>query len=61
MTREVFEGTLAALEMLDAKPRSPKEEIAGEDYVAPLLTDPKTPSAGRGAGVCVCFAPITGS
>jgi len=44
-TREVFEGTLAALEMLDAKQRSPREEISGDDYIAVLLTDPKTPDA----------------
>ncbi len=44
-TREVFEGTLAALEMLDAKKRSPREEVSGEDYIAALLTDPGTPDA----------------
>ena len=28
-TRQVFEGTLAALEMLDARKRSPTEEVVG--------------------------------
>ncbi len=44
-TREVFEGTLAALEMLDAKKRSPRDEASGDDYIAALLTDPRTPDA----------------
>ena len=44
-TREVFEGTLAALDMLQARKREPREENAGEDYVAALLTDPGTPPA----------------
>ena len=52
-TREVFEGTLAALEMLDAKKRSPLEEASGDDYIAALLTDPATPDAviRRGLGL----------
>jgi putative membrane-bound dehydrogenase-like protein len=43
-TREAFEGTLAALEFLDAKKRNPdpRDEVPGEEYVATLLKDPKT-------------------
>jgi len=50
-TREVFEGTLAALEMLDAKKRSPREELSGDDYIAALLTDPGTPDAAIRRGL----------
>ena len=50
-TREVFEGTLAALEMLDAKKRSPLEEASGDDYIAALLTDPRTPDAAIRRGL----------
>ena len=50
-TREVFEGTLAALEMLDAKRRSPLEEVSGDDYIAALLTDPQTPDAAVRRGL----------
>ncbi len=51
VTREVFEGTLAALEMLDAKKRSPREEASGDDYIAALLTDPRTPDAAIRRGL----------
>jgi putative membrane-bound dehydrogenase-like protein len=44
VSRQVFEGTLAALEMLDGKQRGPREEVAGEDFIAALLTDAKTPA-----------------
>ena len=40
----LFEGALAALERLDGEARGPKEEVAGEEYVAALLTDPKRAS-----------------
>jgi putative membrane-bound dehydrogenase-like protein len=43
-TRHLFEGTLAALERLDAPVRNPREEVAGEDYIAELLKDPRTPA-----------------
>jgi putative heme-binding domain-containing protein len=45
-TRQLFEAHLAALERLDAGvgPRDPNAERAGEEYVAALLADPKTPS-----------------
>jgi len=43
-TRILFEGTLAALELLDNKLRGPREEVAGEDYIAALLKDPQTPA-----------------
>ncbi len=43
-TRSLFEATLAALERLDDKKmRDPKEEVAGEDYIAALIDDPQTP------------------
>jgi putative heme-binding domain-containing protein len=44
-TRELFEATLAALEQLDGKPRDPRNELAGEDYIATLLHDPRAPAA----------------
>ncbi len=50
-TREVFEGTLAALEMLDAKKRSALEEASGDDYIAALLTDSRTPDAAIRRGL----------
>ena len=52
-----FEGTLAALEMLDARKRSPREEASGDDYIASLLADSRTPAAVF-AGGCGCFVPI---
>jgi putative membrane-bound dehydrogenase-like protein len=46
VSREAFEGTLAALEMLDGKKsRDPREEVAGEDFVAALIANFKTPPA----------------
>lgn len=46
ISREAFEGTLAALETLDGrKSRNPREEVAGEDFVAALIADFKTPPA----------------
>jgi putative membrane-bound dehydrogenase-like protein len=42
-TRETFQATLAALEMLDGRPRDARDELAGEDYIATLLKDPRTP------------------
>jgi hypothetical protein len=44
-TRELFEATLAALEQLDGNRRNPRDELAGEDYVAALLKDPHVPAA----------------
>jgi len=43
-TRSLFEATLAALEQLDGKARGPRDEVAGEDYIVALLTDPQTPA-----------------
>jgi putative membrane-bound dehydrogenase-like protein len=46
LSREAFEGTLAALEMLDGKKsHDPREEVAGEDLVAALVADFKQPPA----------------
>ena len=42
-TKNLFEATLAALEQLDGKAR-PQDEVSGEDYVAALLSDPRTPA-----------------
>jgi putative membrane-bound dehydrogenase-like protein len=39
LSREVFEATLAALEQLDGKTRDPRDERAGEDYVAAIVRD----------------------
>jgi putative membrane-bound dehydrogenase-like protein len=44
-TRELFQGTLAALEMLDGRRRDVRDELAGEDYIAALLKDSRTPPA----------------
>jgi putative heme-binding domain-containing protein len=44
-TRELFEATLAALEQLDGCQRDPRNELAGEEYIARLLKDPQTPPA----------------
>jgi putative membrane-bound dehydrogenase-like protein len=43
-TRSLFEATLAALEQLDGKKRGLEDEIAGEEYVAALLKDTRTPA-----------------
>ena len=42
--RNLFEATLAALESLDGKTRNSQDEIAGEEYVAALLKDERTPA-----------------
>lgn len=42
-TRQLFEGYLAALERLDGVARDAHDEIGGDEYVAALLADPKTP------------------
>jgi putative membrane-bound dehydrogenase-like protein len=44
-TRRLFEAVLAALERLDDRARGPRDELAGEDYVATLINDPKTPAS----------------
>lgn len=44
-SRQVFEATLAALELLDAKQRSPRDELSGEEYMAGLLAAPGTSDA----------------
>jgi putative membrane-bound dehydrogenase-like protein len=44
-SRQVFEAALAALELLDARKRTPREEVSGEDYIAALLTAPGTTEA----------------
>jgi len=41
-SRNQFEATLAALELLDRKVRAPTDEVAGDDYIAALLADPGT-------------------
>ena len=43
-TRELFEATLAALDRLDVRRNNPRDELAGEDYIASLLKNPKTPA-----------------
>jgi putative heme-binding domain-containing protein len=45
LSGSVFEGTLAALELLDGRSRGPRDEVSGEDYIAALLTAPGTPPA----------------
>ena len=42
-TRESFQATLAALEMLDGARRDSRDELAGEDYIAALLKNTRTP------------------
>jgi putative membrane-bound dehydrogenase-like protein len=44
-TRELFEGTLAALDRLDVRRDNPRDELTGEDYIVSLLKDPKTPAS----------------
>lgn len=44
-TREQFQATLAALEMLDRRRRDSRDELAGEDYIAALLRNDRTPPA----------------
>jgi putative membrane-bound dehydrogenase-like protein len=41
-TKNLFEGTLAALEQLDGNVRGSRDELAGEDYIVGLLNDPHT-------------------
>lgn len=43
-TRDLFEATLAAIERLNGKTRRLEDEIAGEEYVAALLKDARTPT-----------------
>jgi putative membrane-bound dehydrogenase-like protein len=40
-TRQLFEGCLAALEMIDGTKRSPTDEWLGEQYVVRMLLDPQ--------------------
>ncbi|MFM8252336.1 MAG: PVC-type heme-binding CxxCH protein [Planctomycetota bacterium] len=40
-TRQLFEGCLAALEMIDGTKRSPTDEWQGEQYVVRMLLDPQ--------------------
>ncbi len=47
VTRQLFEGYLAALERLDGTGRLLNQEIGGQEYVAALLHDPATPDAVR--------------
>jgi putative membrane-bound dehydrogenase-like protein len=44
-TRDLFQATLAALERLDGRRRDVRDELAGEDYIAALLKNPRTPQA----------------
>lgn len=45
-TPEVFQATLASLELLDNRPRrDSRDELAGEDYIVGLLKDAHTPPA----------------
>ncbi len=44
-TPEVFQATLAALEMLDGRRRDSHDELAGEDYIVGLLKARSTPTA----------------
>jgi putative heme-binding domain-containing protein len=41
LSQNLFEAHLAALERLDGRSRIPTDELAGEGYVAALVTDPK--------------------
>jgi putative membrane-bound dehydrogenase-like protein len=41
-TRQLFEAVLAALELLRGRKRDPGNELAGEDYVAALLSSSRT-------------------
>jgi putative membrane-bound dehydrogenase-like protein len=41
-TRQLFEAYLATLARLDGEVRLPTQELAGEEYVASLMIDPKT-------------------
>ncbi len=50
-TRETFEGTLAALEMLDDRRHLPLDESSGDDYIAGLLQDPRTPGTAIRRGL----------
>lgn len=54
LTRELFEGSLAALEMLDAAKaatqpgeKKPAKQVSGEDYVVKILKDSTSPPALR--------------
>jgi putative membrane-bound dehydrogenase-like protein len=51
LSRAAFEATLAAVEMLDGKARGPREEVAGEDFVADLVANPKTPTTALRHGL----------
>ncbi len=46
VSRQLFEGYLAALELLDTPGRGPKQDVA-EEYVAAFLRDPKASDALR--------------
>ena len=43
-TRDLFGAALAAIERLDGKKRGLEDEIAGEEYVAAMLKDARTPA-----------------
>jgi putative membrane-bound dehydrogenase-like protein len=47
VTKEVFEAFLATQDFLNRGKRKPLEEVGGEEYVAPLVTDAKQPAAIR--------------
>jgi putative heme-binding domain-containing protein len=51
VSRDGFEGTLAAIDMLHGKKRDPHEEVAGEDFIAALLVDSRTPAAVQRRGL----------
>ena len=46
-TRQLFEACLTSLDMLAGKPRDPKQESPGEEYVLAALRDEKTSAALR--------------
>ena len=43
VTKQLFEGTLAALERLDGKVRGPTQEVTGDRYVLEILVKSTTP------------------
>jgi putative heme-binding domain-containing protein len=50
-SRQLFEGCLAALELLKGIRREQKDEIGGDDYVAQLLVKPETSATVRGRAI----------
>jgi putative membrane-bound dehydrogenase-like protein len=51
VTRDVFEALLAAKPLLAGEKRQPKDEVAGEDYIAAIVADERQPQAFRTLGL----------